>query len=131
MKKILVVIAILLAFYSNIKAQNNIKIWVVRHAEKMTDDPKNSNPDLSELGFKRAEDLKANLLNKKIDLIYSTPYKRTKQTAAPLAKQKEIKIENYNPSKQQDLISKIRGLKGNHGILIVGHSNTVLQIIRD
>ncbi|MBU2046186.1 MAG: histidine phosphatase family protein, partial [Bacteroidetes bacterium] len=131
MKRILVVIAVLLLFYFHSKAQGITKVWIVRHAEKITDDPKNSNPNLSKMGFNRAEDLKNYLSNKKIDLIYSTPYKRTEQTAAPLAKQKEIKIENYNPSKQQDLISKIKALKGNHGILIVGHSNTVLQIVRD
>nr|MBC7614014.1 histidine phosphatase family protein [Pseudopedobacter sp.] len=131
MKRILVVIAVLLLFCFHSKAQGVTKVWIVRHAEKITDDPKNTNPDLSETGFKRAEDLKNYLSNKKIDLIYSTPYKRTEQTTAPLAKQKEIKIENYNPSKQQDLISKIKALKGNHDILIVGHSNTVLQIVRD
>ena len=131
MKRILVFIAVLLVLSIPTKAQNITRIWIVRHAEKLTDNPKNTNPDLSETGFKRAEDLKNYLSNKKIDFIYSTPYKRTEETVDPLAKQKTIKIESYNPKEQQTLVSEIKSLKGNHGILIVGHSNTVLEIARN
>lgn len=130
MKRILIVVAVLMAFGFQSNAQSITKVWVVRHAEKLTDDPKNSNPDLSEIGIIRANDLKNYLSKKKIDFIYSTPFKRTEETAVPLAKQKNIKTQSYNPKEQQTLVSEIKALKGNHGVLIVGHSNTVLEIVR-
>jgi broad specificity phosphatase PhoE len=89
------------------------------------------NTDLSETGFKRAGDLKKYLIKKEIDLIYSTPYKRTAETAAPLAEEKNIQMESDGSKEQKTLVPEIKSLKGHHEILLFGSSNTVLNLLRD
>jgi phosphohistidine phosphatase SixA len=111
------------------QAQKNKTIWVVRHAEKLTHDPKDTNPDLNEKGLQRAEDLKQYFSKKKIEKTFSTPFLRTKNTAEPLAKMSKTKIEIYETKVDADFANKIKALP-NKNILIVGHSNTVLEIIK-
>src|SRR5207302_7571372 len=58
-------------------------VFIVRHAEK-ADDSKDA--ELSEAGRARAEALANMLRDSKIGVICTTEFKRTQQTAAPLAK---------------------------------------------
>jgi 2,3-bisphosphoglycerate-dependent phosphoglycerate mutase len=102
--------------------------YVVRHAEKeaatsnmTTDVP------LSAAGTARAEALKELLKNKKIVRVYSTDYKRTKNTAMPLATELGVPITIYN--EWQFLRTQLADKKGN--TLIVGHSNTVDDIVNN
>lgn len=101
------------------------QIFFVRHAEKSKDDPRD--PNLNEEGHARAEQLKYHLAEAGITKIYSTDYKRTQQTVAPLAKALGIETEIY----PTDLLSIAEDLKkattGN--ILVVGHSNTTPKLI--
>jgi len=57
-------------------------IYLVRHAEKQ----KGSDPMLTEAGEERALKLLSILKDQGVDAVYSTPYNRTKSTAAPTAK---------------------------------------------
>ena len=101
------------------------QIFFVRHAEKSKNDPRD--PDLNEEGRARAEQLKYHLAEAGITKIYSTDYKRTKQTVAPIAAALGIETEIY----PTDLVSIAEDLKtattGN--ILVVGHSNTTPKLI--
>ncbi len=109
-------------------------IYVVRHAEKATPatatmQSDKNNPDLSEAGHAHAVALQQRLANAGIKRIYSTNYKRTLQTAMPLAKTNDLSIVTYHPSSDSlpafvELIKSKR--KGN--VLIVGHSNTIDNI---
>src|SRR5687768_534547 len=65
-------------------------VVVVRHAEKSTDDPQD--PSLSATGQERARLLTSVLKNAGVTSIYTTQYKRTRQTAEPLAQQLGIAI---------------------------------------
>lgn len=107
------------------------KIWVVRHAEKNTENPKEKDPKLSDEGVLRAKDLKEFLKKKRVAYIFSSNYIRTKQTVAPLAEERKLPIETYDTSKPLELINTVKGLPKGKNILIVGHSNTVLNIVRD
>ena len=129
MKKLLTLTLLFFAFNLSAQAQKNKTIWVVRHAEKLTDFPKDVNPDLNEKGLQRAEDLKQYLSKKKIGKIFSTPFLRTKNTAEPLAKILNIKVEIYETKVDADFANKIKALP-NKSILIVGHSNTVIEIVK-
>ncbi len=111
------------------QAQLTSKIWIVRHAEKQSNDPKNPNPLLTIEGEKRAADLSKYLKNEKIDYIFSTDYLRTKQTALPTAKQKKLETIIYNDKSSEDLIQKIKNIPIGKNSLIIGHSNTVLPIL--
>jgi phosphohistidine phosphatase SixA len=95
-------------------------IYLLRHAEKQADGTKD--PSLTEAGIERANNLVALLEDKNITSIYSTKYKRTLETATPLAKSLKIDVQQYYPSKLQEFAEQIKNVAGN--IVIVGHSNT-------
>jgi phosphohistidine phosphatase SixA len=95
-------------------------IYLLRHAEKQADRTKD--PSLTKAGKERASNLVALLKDKKITSIYSTKYKRTLETATPLANFFNIDVQQYDPSKLQLFAEQIKAVEGN--IVIVGHSNT-------
>lgn len=100
--------------------------YVVRHAEK-DDTAMTSDVPLSEAGHQRAEALKEVLKNEDIKFIYSTNYVRTRTTVQPLANAINVPVEIYNPN-DTSFITKVKNYgKGN--ILIVGHSNTVDDLV--
>jgi broad specificity phosphatase PhoE len=114
---------------------SSVKYYIVRHAEKETattgtimNTP--NDPPLSAAGRVRAIDLRETLKNKGIQRIFSTNTIRTISTAQPLNELRgETKIEIYNTKDSLDyFISSIQQIqKGN--VLIVGHSNTVDDIV--
>ena len=59
--------------------------------------------------------------------IYVSDYKRTRQTAAPLAAALGLTPIVYDPADTPGLIARVRAGPGS--VLIVGHSNTVPDII--
>ncbi len=103
-------------------------IYVVRHAEKAPAGPNmNSDVPLSVPGQQRAEDLMNVLKDKKISIVYSTQTVRTVSTATPTADHFGVAIELYGPRPDSIFISKLLSHKKN--LLVVGHSNTVDDII--
>ncbi len=114
------ILVLLFLSMSNVQAQTTTVI-LVRHAEKGNDGTKD--PDLSEAGYARAKSLAGFLKKTHVDAIYSTPYKRTRNTVAPLAQAKGLSVSDYDALKT-DAIDQI--LKNHAGgtIVIVGHSNT-------
>ncbi|MEJ7691947.1 phosphoglycerate mutase family protein [Daejeonella sp.] len=103
-------------------------IYIVRHAEKDVSDPKNSDPYLSMDGNVRAKALAATLKREKFAAIYSTKYKRTTQTAAIVAEKNKVPIVFYNPVDPKVLAELIKTKYKGQKVLIVGHSNTVLEL---
>ncbi len=109
-------------------------IIVVRHAEKSTDDPKD--PSLSEQGNARATKLAAILKNTHLKAVYTTQYKRTQQTGLPSATQAGLQLGVRPTSKENtktytsDLLKEILKKHGGETVLIVGHSNTVPEIVK-
>lgn len=107
-------------------------IFVVRHAERADASPgaapmMASDPDLSEAGKARAQALAKVLADAKITAIYTTQYKRTQQTAEPLAKALGIQLTVVPANDMPALVEKLKGTSGN--ALVVGHSNTVGPIV--
>jgi broad specificity phosphatase PhoE len=109
-------------------------VVVVRHAEKNTDDPRD--PSLSEAGQERAIALRSVLKDAGVTDIYTTQYKRNRQTAEPLAQQSGISIVELpinagnSATYAQDLARAIRLTNRGRVVLIVGHSNTVPDIVK-
>ena len=119
MKNLLAIL--LLATISQIcLADSTRQIYLVRHAEKQADGTKD--PSLTKQGHKRAEQIAKILANKSIKAIYSSDYKRTQQTATPLAKQLDLQVISYHPGKLEAFSKLVLASDGN--LLIVGHSNT-------
>jgi broad specificity phosphatase PhoE len=98
-------------------------IFVVRHAEKAE---ATKDPDLSEAGRARAEALAKVLRDANITAIYATEFKRTQQTAAPLAKALGITV-TVLPA-QDSAALKLRASNGN--ALVVGHGDTIPNLIK-
>lgn len=106
--------------------------YVVRHAEKATaaDGMTMStpgNPPLSEPGMQRAQALKDTLKDKQIRRIFSTNTIRTMSTAAPLSQLTGLAVQAYGPLPDSAFIKQLKAINSN--VLIVGHSNTVDDIV--
>ena len=112
----------------------SVKYYVVRHAEKATASDGTvmstpNDPPLSPAGKVRAIELGEVLKSQKIMHIYSTNTIRTVSTAQPLSDIRGIKIEFYDTNDSHNqLIEKLKAIKKGN-TLIVGHSNTVDDIV--
>ena len=100
-------------------------VFIVRHAEK-ADDSKDA--ELSEAGRARAEALANMLRDSKISAIYTTEFKRTQQTAAPLAKALGLTITTLPSANHAALVTKLRTSTANS--LVVGQGNTIPDVIK-
>lgn len=101
-------------------SQNKI-IVLVRHAEKVD---ASADPGLSDAGKARAQLLIKKAGKYRPKEIYSTDFKRTRDTVKPIADKRNIQIQVYDPRDQKALAAKILA-SPNKRILVSGHSNTV------
>lgn len=130
MKRVLMMaIAAVLTVTATATAQS---VFVVRHAERADADAGTapmmaSDPDLSEAGKARAQSLASALKDAGITAIYTTEYKRTQQTAEPLAKALGIQVTAVPAREMPALLQKLKAGTGN--ALVIGHSNTVGEVI--
>jgi broad specificity phosphatase PhoE len=118
-------IAIGLAWF--FESQATTTVIFVRHAEKASvpaDDP-----GLSPAGERRVAELTRQLRDADvvagIDAVYATPYRRTEETARPIADALDLPINSYDAADTEAIMEHIvREHKGKI-ILVVGHSNTL------
>jgi broad specificity phosphatase PhoE len=87
-----------------------------------------ADPELSDAGKARAGALAALLKDARITSIFTTEYKRTRQTAQPLAAALNISPIVVNSNEAAILMDKLKAAAGN--VLVVGHSNTVPDLIK-
>ena len=130
----LAVCALLLCSAASAAAQQTI--FVVRHAERADTAAAGApamiapatDPPLSAAGHERAARLASMLRSADITHIFTTEFRRTQETAAPLAKQLKL-TPVISPSKDSaPLVEQVRQLKGS--ALIVGHSNTIPDLLK-
>ena len=99
-------------------------VYLVRHAEKLAD---GKDPALTVCGQARADALATSLAGVKLAAIYATPYQRTQQTAAAVSKQQQLDITQYDPRQPAVLLAQLKAQT--LPVLVVGHSNTVPQLV--
>ena len=99
-------------------------VILVRHAEKQDG---GDDPALSAAGMERARAIARLLGDAGVEVIYSTDYARTRDTAAPLASQLKLDVAIYDPLRLQDLAASIKQRGGR--CLVVGHSNTTPELV--
>ena len=124
-------IAVCLAWF--FESQATTTVIFVRHAEKAAlpaDDPV-----LSEAGERRAAELARQLVDADVvpgfgvDAVYSTAYRRSVETANAVADALDLPVLMYDASDTETIIEAIvKEYKGKI-ILVVGHSNTVPEMI--
>lgn len=99
-------------------------VYVVRHFDTPAGE---RDPDLTARGRSRAEALARWFADRRLSAIYVTPFKRTNQTAAPVAATKGITPRNYDWQQVDAFVAQIRAERG--PVLVVGHSNTVPETV--
>ena len=101
-------------------------VYLVRHAEKVDT---SRDPDLSEQGYRRAAYLNHFFETIALDTIYSSEFKRTRDTVKPLAKTKGMEVTEVPASQPERLVDLIKANPGKT-ILVSGHSNTLPDLIK-
>ena len=130
-KRVVLSLVLVLMCVSSAAAQATV--FIVRHAERadmaahgaaatMTPDP-----DLSDAGRARAESLATLLKDAQITAIFATQYKRTQQTAAPMAKAAGLQVTILHSDDVAGLIEKLKATAGN--ALVIGHSGSVPKVV--
>jgi phosphohistidine phosphatase SixA len=87
-----------------------------------------TDPPLSAAGHERAARLAAMLRSADIKQVWTTEFLRTKQTAAPTAEALKLQIGPVAARDVDGLILRVTAAKAN--VLVVGHSNTVPDILK-
>lgn len=116
---------LILVFVAHAHAQGVRTIFLVRHADKISDAP---DALLSDAGHRRAECLAKMLADTDIQQIYTSDLQRTQQTAAPLAQQRQLKPVAIPLSKPDDLIEAIQSGKAAN-VLVVWHGGTLPRVL--
>ena len=108
-------------------AQAYKAVFVVRHAEKANQTEKD--PELSLYGEDRAIALTRLLRGTKVDAVFTSELRRTRDTAAPLCRQRALKPTAVNAGDTPALLAQLRALPKDAVALVVGHSNTLPEIL--
>ncbi|GAB0109696.1 SixA phosphatase family protein [Pseudoalteromonas distincta] len=123
MNKIILAITFLaLSFNCSLAFAAPDEVYLFRHSEKLT----GKNPALSEEGKARANNLVTLFKEHQNIHLFSSNYKRTLQTAAPLQAHFNTKLNVYNAGELGDLKNELLKLKG--VVVVIGHSNTTPQL---
>ena len=100
-------------------------VFVVRHAEKEG----GADPPLTPEGGERAQALAYLLASSQIDRVYSTPTRRTRQTAQPTADVFGLRALEY--SSIDDLLATPGAFENSSHVLVVAHSDSVPVSVPD
>ncbi len=111
---------------SSVLAQDDVVIYLVRHAERAEDGT--DDPPISEEGEARAGLVADLLQDAGITQIHSTDYKRTRATAGPTATRTGLEVRSYDPRDLAAFARRLLATPGRH--LVVGHSNTTPALVR-
>lgn len=124
-------LCLLLLFGKEAQAQSELSIpktfIFIRHAEKVQ--TLHADPPLTAAGTAQAMAFAEMLKEQPIAAIYSTPYRRTLETAAPLASLKKITTQLYEPLYAISLLEQLKTQADSGAVVVVGHSNTIPDMV--
>jgi phosphohistidine phosphatase SixA len=107
-------------------AQETRMIYLIRHADKVSDD---TDAPLSDAGRVRAKCLANTLRDAQIEQIFTSDLQRTQQSAAPLAEKLHVKPVAIPIGKPNDVVAAIRSSTA-RSVLVVWHDATLPGILR-
>lgn len=108
--------------------QDTTTVIVVRHAEKADDGTKD--PALSEAGQARAQRYAARFGGAGLAAVYATPFRRTRDTAAPAAAAAGVAVTEVDAKDTAGLAARIEDEHRGATVLVVGHSNTIGKVVQ-
>jgi broad specificity phosphatase PhoE len=117
----------LLLFLCPLGASAQRAVFFVRHAEKVDE---SRDPHLSAAGKARAEALARLLRDAGVRAIYVSELQRTGETAAPLSKALGLQPVVAPRGDAKALAARVRREHPEDAVLIVGHGDTVPQLLR-
>jgi broad specificity phosphatase PhoE len=123
----LVALAFLIALAPARAARAQEAIYIVRHAERLN---QSANSPLSSDGVGRAQRLREMLRAAGVTHIFTSELRRTIETAQPLADALRLMPQPLAGADVRGLASRLAALKPHDRALVVGHSNTVPDILR-
>ena len=104
-------------------------VYVMRHAEKDLT-PGLADPPLTPAGQKRALALREMIFKQaRPNAIFTTNTTRTRATVAPLAELLKVTPQVYDAKQLPALATRIRREYQNRVVVVVGHSNTILETV--
>jgi broad specificity phosphatase PhoE len=112
-------------FVSQVQAQQTRTIYLVRHADKVSEE---TDSPLSDAGRTRAKCLAKTLEDAQIGQIFTSDLQRTQQTAAPLAKKLHLKPVAIPIARLDDVVAAVRSSKAK-SVLVVWHDATLPKIL--
>lgn len=95
--------------------------YFIRHAEKDTSNPQNEDPELTGEGKKRVETWREVFKEVPFDLVYSSLYRRTRETARPIARDHNLEVLTFDTKKLND--EEFQENTKGKTVLVVGHSD--------
>ncbi len=106
-------------------------IVLVRHTEQAGSGPfpGTVDPPLTETGKQRAKALATVLRDAGINAIYGSEFRRTVQTAEPLAKDLNIEIKVHPRGDNEGLVRRLRTQHASDRVLIVSHHGRISALI--
>ena len=107
---------------------NPVTVFLVRHAEKATDDPRD--PSLTEGGRGRAQELARVLADAGVTTFFASEFKRTQQTVAPLAATAGSQVTVIGAGSMDSLVTRLQAMPPGSRALIASHSNLVHLIVK-
>jgi hypothetical protein len=108
------------------KAPVGTTIVVVRHAEKLAE---GDDPELSDAGRARAEALAKVLRSVPVSACYTSQYRRTAATVAPLCRERRIRTVALPAQDAKALAARLRAEHAGETVVVCGHSNTVPPLL--
>ena len=105
-------------------------VLLVRH-EKKTTSFALEDPGLSEEGRTRTDFIDQFLRGRPLSAVYATEYRRTRETATPIAQTHSVPLTIRPAVDIAGLVDEILSTHAGQTVLVVGHANTVPKIISE
>ena len=103
-----------------------VVIYLVRHSERAEDGT--DDPPLAVAGRIRTQVLRHLLAQAGVTHVHTTEWKRTRETARPIAEDIGLEPSVYNPEELETFASTLSTTPGRH--LVVGHGNTTPMLVK-
>ncbi len=125
MSSLLILILSVFSLFSpgeDVNSEKMTTYYFIRHAEKDTSDMQNKDPHLTKEGLERAKRWAEVFKETEFDVIFSSDFNRTRDTAQIIADSQEKTVDLYDPRNLND--EQFQKKTAGKTILVVGHSNT-------
>jgi broad specificity phosphatase PhoE len=130
---IYLVVCLLLAWF--FESQATTTIIFVRNADVDVTTAANGDPSLSTLGHRRAELLADALADidvvAGVDAIYASEFRRTQQTAAPIARRLELDVQIRDPYQVEEFMATVLDEHKGEIVLVVTHGDILAPLVEE